>query len=395
VTWSGWSTGSFSTGTDLVGIHHPGGQRKKVSFGDRVTYPFGAGGSTFYWGVSWSLGTIQGGSSGSGLYRESSQLLVGVASHSAEPLGCANQDGPSGYGKFGWFYDNVSGVPALLAAGPDDAFEPDDACPQAAPLPSGAHADLVVKSTSEDWYAFDLANCERLTASLDHVNTWGDVDVELLDGCGGAVLASNLGSLNQKTLVWDNETGGTRSVLLHVFLGGGDSDTRNEYDLTITRVVVPNCSSEPFPSFCNGSDNAIIWCPCDNGGDSDSGCDNSASTGGVRADVTAFDGPGASATITCVGFPPTGTPTAILIRAPAKQPGLPPVFGDGVRCVSTSSLVRLAATTAAGGSSVHAFTHGALAGPGTFYYQAWYRNAGSFCTPAEFNLSSGREITWP
>jgi hypothetical protein len=395
VTWSGWSTSSFSNGTDLVGIHHPGGQRKKVSFGDRVTYPFGGGGSTFYWAASWALGTIEGGSSGSGLYRASNQLLVGVCSHSEVPLGCANPDGPSGYGKFSWFYDNVSGVDTLLEEGSDDGFEPNDTCLQAAAPSVGSHADLIVKSTSQDWYAFDLANCERLTASIDHTNAWGDIDLEIVDGCGGAVLSSSTGTQNQKSVVWNNETGAPAQVFVRVFLGNGDDDTRNEYDLTIARVDVQNCSSEPFPSFCNGADNAIFWCPCGNSGDSDKGCDNAAETGGVRADVTAFDGPGGSATITCIGYPPAASPTAILIRSPSKQPGIPPIFGDGVRCISATSLVRLAAVSASGGTSVHPFNHGALAGPGTFYYQAWYRSTGSFCLPSEFNVTSGREITWP
>ena len=35
------------------------------------------------------------------------------------------------------------------------------------------------------------------------------------------------------------------------------------------------------------------------------------------------------------------------------------------------------------------------AGPGTFYYQLWYRNTpSSYCTPAAFNLSSGRTLVW-
>jgi hypothetical protein len=48
------------------------------------------------------------------------------------------------------------------------------------------------------------------------------------------------------------------------------------------------------------------------------------------------------------------------------------------------------------GSSTHAFGHAAMAGPGTFYYQIWYRNTPStFCDPfAAFNLSSGARIAW-
>jgi hypothetical protein len=31
---------------------------------------------------------------------------------------------------------------------------------------------------------------------------------------------------------------------------------------------------------------------------------------------------------------------------------------------------------------------------GVRYYQAWYRNAETFCTTATFNLSNGLEISW-
>jgi hypothetical protein len=57
------------------------------------------------------------------------------------------------------------------------------------------------------------------------------------------------------------------------------------------------------------------------------------------------------------------------------------VFGDGLRCLATTPLVRLAATTAAGGE---------------FVYQIWYRNQpAGYCTPLAFNLSNGLRITWP
>ena len=71
----------------------------------------------------------------------------------------------------------------------------------------------------------------------------------------------------------------------------------------------------------------------------------------------------------------------------------PTVFGDGLLCLVTP-IVRMAASTASGGQSLHGLNHGA--GPGTFHYQLWYRNsADNFCTPARFNLSSGYTIVFP
>jgi hypothetical protein len=73
----------------------------------------------------------------------------------------------------------------------------------------------------------------------------------------------------------------------------------------------------------------------------------------------------------------------------------PEVFGDGLRCIALP-IVRLAATAASGGTSLHAFGHGTMAGAGSFYYQLHFRNQPAmYCTPDAFNTSSGRTLVWP
>jgi hypothetical protein len=148
--------------------------------------------------------------------------------------------------------------------------------------------------------------------------------------------------------------------------------------------------------FCSATDGALASCPCGNAGDPDTGCDNAQGTGGVHVDVAAQTTSPNGATLTGTGFPTMASPTAIVLRSNALDPASPVVFGDGLRCVAASPLVRLAAATASGGSSTHAFGHGALAGVGDFFYQLWYRNTpSSFCDPlAAFNLSSGVSLTW-
>jgi hypothetical protein len=149
-------------------------------------------------------------------------------------------------------------------------------------------------------------------------------------------------------------------------------------------------------TFCDASDGALASCPCSNPGVPNAGCDNAQSTGGVAVTLVAQSTSPNSATLAGTGFSTMGAPTALVIRSNALDPSSPIVFGDGLRCVSAISLVRLAATTAAGGSSVHAFNHGVMAGPGNFYYQIWYRNTPStFCDPfAAFNLSNGVRLSW-
>ena len=78
------------------------------------------------------------------------------------------------------------------------------------------------------------------------------------------------------------------------------------------------------------------------------------------------------------------------------------VFGDGLRCVS-GSVIRLGTkTNSAGGSASYptgadadVSVRGNIpAGGGTRYYQAWYRNAATYCTAVTFNLTNAYELSW-
>jgi hypothetical protein len=144
-------------------------------------------------------------------------------------------------------------------------------------------------------------------------------------------------------------------------------------------------------ALCFGND---VDCPCANGGLPDRGCENAATTGGVRLDVASFcpDGVGGgTATLVGTGFPTSASPTVIAIRG--SGPGLAP-FGDGVLCLDTTT-VRVDTSSASAGVSSQPMSHGA--GTGTFFYQLWYRsNPRTYCDPtAAFNLSNATRITWP
>jgi hypothetical protein len=81
--------------------------------------------------------------------------------------------------------------------------------------------------------------------------------------------------------------------------------------------------------------------------------------------------------------------------------GVGAAFGDGLRCAG-GQVTRLGTTTnsAAGasqypsGAQPSVSVRGGVIMPGMRTYQAWYRNAASFCTPATFNTSNGWEIYW-
>jgi hypothetical protein len=75
-------------------------------------------------------------------------------------------------------------------------------------------------------------------------------------------------------------------------------------------------------------------------------------------------------------------------------------FGDGLRCAS-GNVVRLdivaspsgTAQCPASGAASIAARSGAPPG-GVRVYQAWYRDAATFCTSATFNLTNGLAVQW-
>ncbi len=114
VTFSGWDTGDPPQGTSLVGIHHPEGSWKRISFGDRVADATEVveGSVTpgdLYFQVQWGQGRIEPGSSGSPLF-SSPGVVVGTLTYGPEsPFLSACQINPfvAGYGRFSNTYPHV------------------------------------------------------------------------------------------------------------------------------------------------------------------------------------------------------------------------------------------------------------------------------------------------
>jgi hypothetical protein len=160
-------------------------------------------------------------------------------------------------------------------------------------------------------------------------------------------------------------------------------------------------SCSPGVVFCAG-DNSGAPCPC-TAGAAGHGCENSFGTGGA---VLSASGSANLANDTLVltasGLPATAA--ALFFQGTSSiGGGLGSSFGDGIRCAG-GSIVRLGTKTASGGTV--SFGHGVGSDPNisvkgqvpaggvTRYYQAWYRNAAAYCTPATFNLTNGLAIGW-
>ncbi len=175
------------------------------------------------------------------------------------------------------------------------------------------------------------------------------------------------------------------------------NDTNGAMDIFVARV--PGSAA----TFCAG-DGSAAPCPCGNFGASRRGCRHSADPRGARLAATglasvARDGVG----LLAVGLPPN-TPVVLLQSIDAAGGGFGVVLGDGLRCLG-GSVVRLGGRQADATGQL-AFGAGVAGDPrlsvvggvsatgGTRRYQAYYRNAASYCTSSSFNLSNGLSLEW-
>lgn len=141
VFYSGWDR-SGTPATGCVGIHHPAGGEKSISFNDDTLISADSCiqliSNNTHWDVdNWESGTTEGGSSGSGIWDDNSKLLVGTLSGGTAD--CANPNAPDCYGKFSaawgsgssaaerlrdWLDPTNTGAVTLQGVDPDDLVPP-------------------------------------------------------------------------------------------------------------------------------------------------------------------------------------------------------------------------------------------------------------------------------
>lgn len=97
--FSGWDNSGVNP-TSTVGIHHPSGDIKKISFDDQASTPVQAMGSNeanSSWSVSWDRNTTtEGGSSGSPLFDQNGRIIGQLWGGGAS---CSNLSAPDYYGR--------------------------------------------------------------------------------------------------------------------------------------------------------------------------------------------------------------------------------------------------------------------------------------------------------
>ncbi|MFN0242444.1 MAG: hypothetical protein ACKVWV_06075 [Planctomycetota bacterium] len=146
-------------------------------------------------------------------------------------------------------------------------------------------------------------------------------------------------------------------------------------------------------------DGASGACPCGNasGTDARAGCTSSLRVGATLRASGAASVAHDELVLRGADMPPS----SIALYFQGTASGVTgTALGDGLMCVS-GSLVRLGVQACAGGVSrfpeaggVRVSVAGAITAPGTRFYQACYRDAAEFCTPARVNLSNALRIRW-
>ncbi len=244
VAWSGWTAQNPGIGTPTVAIHHPSGAPQAITFSSK------SGNSDYcalppppgnYHRIAGSSSPIEPGSSGSAVYLADSRLFFGICSCS--DTSCANLGGSTGYGRWELAV-NSGGFGALLAAGSDDAQEPNDTCFAAATstlTANGSLSGLVVKRLDEDWYAMRVQPGQTLTVTANANPSYGSVALRLYDSCGGAALPADIISGFQSQTMTFLNTRLTDTLYLRVSL---NTNTRNTYSLSwnVTTPVATNDS---------------------------------------------------------------------------------------------------------------------------------------------------------
>lgn len=115
---AGWTTNVPAQGAPLTSIHHPRGDYKRISMGSKTNTanPF----SALYHEVTWTGGTTEPGSSGSPLFLDATQQIIGQLWGGG--ASCAEPDEPDFYGRFDVTYPVVAAYldpqPAAVAVSP-------------------------------------------------------------------------------------------------------------------------------------------------------------------------------------------------------------------------------------------------------------------------------------
>jgi hypothetical protein len=219
---------------------------------------------------------------------------------------------------------------------------------------------------------------------------------------GSTTVTDLTGSTSLPTAVSGNLTvvGGKYHLVAPINTSFAFSDPGSGVSGNITLVGQITADFEYSRPFCFG-DGSGTACPCANTSPvgQKAGCLNSTGVGGKLVSTgipsIAFD------TLVLNGTQQPATTVGLYFQGNGQiNAGAGAVFGDGLRCVTTTVIRLGTKNTVAGASSYpdvgdpSVSVKGLVVAPGTKHYQLWYRNAAAFCNAETFNLTNGLTVTW-
>lgn len=167
--WSGWDR-SGATPPGTVGIHHPAGHEKRITFNNDppTTTPacitVSAPQANSHWHISeYESGTTEGGSSGSGLWDSNSKLLIGVLSGGL--ASCSSQDEYDCYGRLSAAWETGTTAATRMR----DHFDRTGTNPQTMPGSAQCAAPTVTMTST----AFTTAPLAGQTVTINATATGG------------------------------------------------------------------------------------------------------------------------------------------------------------------------------------------------------------------------------
>jgi hypothetical protein len=221
VAWAGWTANPVADDTPVAVIHHPSGDFKRISFGDKESQLECGGASHVR--VRWTDGPTENGSSGSGAFRADTHQLF--AQLHCGPSECGHET----YDQFGAFVNTYPKIAGLLAAGADDGLEPNETCATARLTPAGTFSDRVVTLRSPDWYRVRVPVGKKLRVTFHFVAQDGTLAAQVLGGCGEPAKAFASGRRGTRTLELTNP--GPAGILR--FEVSLPDDVRLAYSMTV------------------------------------------------------------------------------------------------------------------------------------------------------------------
>jgi hypothetical protein len=255
--WAGWTTSMPGLFNAVVGIHHPGGSYKRISYGDIGTSIFCPSNEITcgnFLPVDWDNiggGTTEGGSSGSGLWRDDSSSPQLIGQLYGGEASCTNTSNDY-YGRFDLTYNQISLYMDGTWNGSDDNLEQNDSRSNARALAANSSfGNLVVKYADEDWYRISVPSSATISFTTNFEHDYGDIELELYRGSDSTPITTSTSTGDSET-VQNTNTGSTSDYFLrvHLFRGVTYSSTRNTYNLgvsvqSVTSITVGQGAPNP------------------------------------------------------------------------------------------------------------------------------------------------------